>query len=47
MNIIQKISPHPLFTKEGDNSSLWKRESRRDFTNKCSFYFETVNKRSF
>jgi len=39
--------PSPLFAKEGRNSSLWKREGRRDFTNEYSFYFETVIKRSF
>jgi len=35
--------PSPLFTKEGDYSSLWKREVRRDFANKCFYYFETIN----
>jgi hypothetical protein len=34
--------PYPLFTKEGDYSSLWKREGRRDFMNMCSHYYETI-----
>jgi len=33
----------PLFAKEGDYSSLWKREDRRDFTKQCCHYYETVN----
>jgi hypothetical protein len=36
--------PSPLFAKEGYYSSLWQREVRRDFTNQCLHYFETVNK---
>ena len=34
-----------LFTKEGHNSALWKREVRRDFSNRCCYYFEIVNKK--
>jgi hypothetical protein len=32
LNLInQENLPSPLFAKEGDNPSLWKREVRRDF----------------
>jgi hypothetical protein len=32
LNLInQENLPSPLFSKEGDNPSLWKREVRRDF----------------
>ena len=34
--------PSPLFSKEGYCSSLWQREVRRDFTNQCLYYFQTV-----
>jgi len=30
---LSKKTPHPLFAKEGYNSSLWQREGRRDFIN--------------
>ena len=40
-----KNLPAPLFAKEGDHPSLWKREVRRDFLNKCSYYFDAVNVR--
>ncbi len=33
MYINQKISPLPLFAKEGYKTSLWQREVRRDFIN--------------
>jgi hypothetical protein len=40
--------PHPQYNiassllKRG-NFSLWQREGRRDFTNECRHYYETVN----
>jgi hypothetical protein len=37
--------PLPSLPKRG-NSSLWKREGRRDFTNECRHYYESVNKLS-
>ncbi len=39
-NASQQREPS-LFFKEGDNSSLWKREVRRDFMKQCSHYFMT------
>jgi hypothetical protein len=41
---MMKNLPQPLFYKEG-RSSLWKRESRRDFRKfECLYYYETVNR---
>jgi len=37
-----KNLPSPLFAKEGFNSSLWKREGRRDFTKQSYYYFELL-----
>ena len=36
-------APTVGLAKEGYYSSLWQREVRRDFTNQCIYYFETVN----
>ena len=33
----------PLFAKEGNYSSLWKREVRRDFINQYIHYYKEVN----
>jgi hypothetical protein len=41
----RKISPFPSLPKRGD-SSLRKREGRRDFTNRCHYYFENINRKN-
>jgi len=38
-----KISPCPSLLKRG-NSSIRKREGRRDFTDRRLYYFENINK---
>ena len=42
-HLLQNL-PFPLFAKEGNFTSLWQREERRDFTKQCRHYYETVNK---
>ena len=38
-----KNLPFPLFAKEGNYSSRWQREGRRDFIKQCLHYFEAVH----
>jgi len=45
MNRHRKISPRPSFPKRG-YSSLRKREVRRDSTDRCRYYFVTLNMRA-
>jgi len=35
--------PFPLFAKEGDFTSLWKREVGRDSMKQCRYYYEAVD----
>jgi hypothetical protein len=38
--LLKKSPLAPLFQRGDIDSSLWKREDRRDFLNRCRFNFE-------